>query len=131
MSWRKWAQSLHGEAQVLCFALRHPRVRWYARLVAAGTAAYVFSPIQLIPSFIPVIGFLDDFLVVFLCLKLLKRIIPPDVLAECRNLAEAAAVQRKEQNRSLGASVGFLAVASVWLLLVITASALLTTYIRR
>jgi len=130
MSWRQWAQSLHSDAQVLCFAFKHPRVHWYARVVAACTAAYVFSPIQLIPSFIPVIGFLDDFLVVFLGVKLLKRIIPAEVLAECRELAEAAEVQRKEQNRSLGARVGFVAVASVWLLLVITASALLAIYIR-
>ena len=77
---------------------KHPRTKWYAKLVAACSAGYLFSPIQLIPSFIPVIGFMDDVLVLFLGAKLLYRITPPDVLRECRGLAETAAIRRKEES---------------------------------
>jgi uncharacterized membrane protein YkvA (DUF1232 family) len=88
--WSRQAQRLQIEAHAFYFAFRHPRVRWYAKLVAACTAVYLFSPIQFTQSFIPLIGFLDDLLVLFLGVKLLERIIPPDVLADCRELAEAA-----------------------------------------
>jgi uncharacterized membrane protein YkvA (DUF1232 family) len=63
--WRQQAHRLKKEVQVFYFAFRHPRAPWYARLVAACIAGYVLSPIQLIPSFIPVIGFLDDLLILF------------------------------------------------------------------
>lgn len=129
-SWRQQAQRLQKEAETFYFAFKHPRVRWYARLVAVCAAAYLLSPIQLIPSFIPLIGFLDDFLVLFLGVKLLRRIIPPEVLAECRELAEAAEMQRKKKIRSSAAVVGFVAVVSLWLLAAVTVSALMVTYIR-
>ena len=73
--WKRQAQLLQREARGFYFAFKHPRVHWCAKLVAAGTAAYLFSPIQLIPSFIPVVGFLDDLLILFLGVKLLQRII--------------------------------------------------------
>ncbi|MGB2617378.1 MAG: DUF1232 domain-containing protein, partial [Candidatus Acidiferrales bacterium] len=75
MNWKVQAQRVQREAYVYYFAFKHPRVPWYAKLVAACSAAYLFSPIQLIPSYIPVIGFLDDFLVLFLAARLLQRII--------------------------------------------------------
>ena len=109
--------------------LKHPRTRWYSRLVAACTAAYLFSPVQLIPSFIPVIGFLDDFLVLFLGAKLLQRITPADVFAECRELAAAAEIGRREEVRSVAAVVASVAIATVWILAAITASALMAKYI--
>lgn len=98
MSWKQQAKRLHKEARVSYLLCKHPRVPWYARLVAGGTAVYVFSPIQIIPSFIPLIGFLDDLLVLFLGIKLLLRIIPADVLKECRELADAE-VRRKDEIR--------------------------------
>ncbi len=129
-TWRRQAERLQKETQVFYFAFKHPRVRWYAKLIAAGTAAYLLSPIQLIPSFIPVIGFLDDLVVLVVGIKLLQRIIPSDVLGECRQRAEAAEIQRKEAGSSL-ATVGFLAIASLWLIAAITASALIAAYIHR
>jgi uncharacterized membrane protein YkvA (DUF1232 family) len=69
--------------QVLRHAIKHPDVPWYAKLVAGCSVCYIFSPIQFLPNFIPVVGQLDDVLVVMLGLKLLKRWVPPDVLAEC------------------------------------------------
>jgi len=131
MNWTRRAQQLQKEAHVFYFVLKHPRTRWHSRLVAACTTAYLFSPIQLIPSFIPVIGFLDDFLVLFLGVKLLLRITPADVFIECRELAEAAEISRKEQIRSAAAIVGSVVIATVWLLAAVASSALLAAYIRR
>ena len=116
LNWKQQAQHVQKEAYVFYFAFRHPEVPWYAKAVAACTAAYLFSPIQLIPSFIPVIGFLDDFLVLFGGVKLLRRIIPPDLLSECHQLAEATEMRRKENIRSASAIFGLSAVASLWLL---------------
>ena len=102
---------------------------WYARLVAACTAGYLFSPIQLIPSFIPLIGFLDDLLVLFAGVKLLQRITPPDVLAECHQLAEAAEVRRKDEIRSSATIVAALVVATVWLFAAVAGGGLMAEYI--
>ena len=66
-------------------ALRHPEVPWYAKLVCGCAALYVASPIQLIPNFIPVIGQLDDVLVIGLSIGLLKRSVSSIVLDQCRN----------------------------------------------
>ena len=129
--WKYQAQRVQREALVFYFAFKHPRVRWYAKLVAVSTAGYLFSPVQLIPSFIPVIGFLDDFLVLFLGVKLFQRIVPPDVLMECRELAKAAELRRKDEIRSRAAVVAFVAVVTVWLLAAITASRLMAAYIYR
>ena len=130
ISWRQEAQRLQQEAEVFFFAFKHPRVRWYARLVPACTVAYLFSPVQLIPSFIPVIGFLDDFAVILLGANLLRRIIPADVLAECRQLAEAAETRRKEEIRSTAAAAGLAAIVTLWLFAAVIASALLMRFIR-
>jgi uncharacterized membrane protein YkvA (DUF1232 family) len=128
MTWEQQAQRIHTEAQMFYFAFKHPRVHWYAKLVAACTAGYLFSPIQLIPTFIPVIGLLDDFLVLFLGVKLLQRIIPPEILAECRELAEVTEMRRKDEVRSTAAVIAVLAVASVWLFAAIAGSALIASY---
>ena len=129
--WRAQAQRLHEEAQVFYFAFKHPGVHWYARLVAICTAGYLFSPIQLIPSFIPLVGFLDDFLVLFAGVKLLQRIIPADVLAECRDLAKAAEMRRKNAIRSPAAVIALVAVVALWFIASITASRLIASYISR
>jgi uncharacterized membrane protein YkvA (DUF1232 family) len=129
MTWKQQAQRIHLEAQTFYFAFKHPRVQWYAKLVAVSTAGYLLSPIQLIPTFIPVIGLLDDFLVLFLGVKLLQRMIPVDVLLECREQAKAAEMQRKNAGRSMAAVIAFLSVAMVWLFAAITASRLIGVYI--
>jgi uncharacterized membrane protein YkvA (DUF1232 family) len=129
MSWKQRAQQLQKEAHVFYFAFKHPRTPWYAKLAAACTAGYPLSPIQLIPSFIPVIGFLDDFLILFFGAKLLQRIIPADVLAECRQSADVAEKQRNEKITSTTGTVAALAIATVWLLLAVAASGLIAAYI--
>src|SRR5215470_6541176 len=128
-TWRKQAQRIHTQAQMFYFAIKHPRVHWYAKLVAAGTAGYLFSPIQLIPSFIPVVGLLDDFLVLFLGVKLLQRMIPDDVLDECVEQARIAEMRRKDEIRSTAAVIAFLAVVTVWFFVAITASKLIVLHL--
>ena len=66
-------------------ALKHPKVPWYAKAVAGCAVLYVFSPIQLIPNFIPIIGQMDDVLVVSLGIKFLRRCVPKNVLDDCDN----------------------------------------------
>ena len=104
---------------------------WGAKLVAICTAGYLFSPVQLIPNYIPVIGCLDDLLVVFLGVKLLHRITPPDVLAECRELAETAEMQKRRGIRSKAAVAASIVVVALWLLTAVAASALLAAHIPR
>ena len=98
-----------------------------ARLIAICAAAYVLSPIQLIPNFIPVIGCLDDVLVILLAARMIQRVTPPDVLAECRDLADAAETRRNEEIRR--SVVGPAIMAAVWLLAALVASVLVATYI--
>jgi uncharacterized membrane protein YkvA (DUF1232 family) len=66
-------------------ALRHPQVPWYAKMVAGCAVLYVFSPIQLIPNFIPIIGQMDDVMVVSLGIKFLRKHVPQNVLDECES----------------------------------------------
>ena len=96
--WRERARRLELEAYRLCLVYRDPRVPWYARLFALGIAAYVLSPIDLLPDFIPVLGHLDDLVLVPLLVVLASRMIPPGVLAECQAAAEA----RLAQGRGIG-----------------------------
>lgn len=128
-SWKQQAQRLQKEAHLFYFVFKHPRTRWYSRLLAVCTFGYLVSPVQLIPSFIPFIGFLDDFAVLFLGAKLLKKITPPDVLAECQQLADAAEIRRKEEVRSTAALVASIVIALLWLLAAMAASAWMAKYI--
>jgi uncharacterized membrane protein YkvA (DUF1232 family) len=71
--------------RVIRRALRHPQVPWYAKMVAGCAVLYVFSPIQLIPNFIPIIGQMDDVLVVSIGIKFLRKCVPKNVLDDCEN----------------------------------------------
>jgi uncharacterized membrane protein YkvA (DUF1232 family) len=78
-------RQLFKQYRIILRALVHPAVPLYAKLVCGCAALYVASPIQLIPNFIPIIGQLDDVLVIALSIRLLKRSVPPTVLDECQN----------------------------------------------
>jgi uncharacterized membrane protein YkvA (DUF1232 family) len=86
------AGELLREYRIMLRALAHPGVPWYAKLACGCAALYVVSPIQLIPNFIPIIGQLDDVLVIGLSIKLLKRSVPPAVLDQCRNASRTPLV---------------------------------------
>ena len=87
---KSWAHRARCEAHVLYLAGRDSRVPWYAKALALFVAGYALSPIDLIPDFVPVLGYLDDLIIVPLGIWLVVRMIPRDVLAELRVTAEAA-----------------------------------------
>jgi uncharacterized membrane protein YkvA (DUF1232 family) len=87
---RDWARLIKRDVHALYLARRDPRVPWYAKALAALVAGYALSPIDLIPDFIPVLGYLDDVILVPLGIAIVIRLIPPEVMAEHRALAAAA-----------------------------------------
>jgi uncharacterized membrane protein YkvA (DUF1232 family) len=88
---KAWASVLRRDAHAIYLASRDPRVPWAARLLAIAVAGYALSPIDLIPDFIPVLGVLDDLIIVPLGIWLVIALIPEDVMRECRAIASAAA----------------------------------------
>ena len=104
---RASAAKLKREVVAVWVAARDERTPWAARLVAALTAAYALSPIDLIPDFIPILGLLDDLLLVPIGLWLAIRLIPDTVMADARR----AAAQMASKPRS---AVGAIIVASIW-----------------
>lgn len=105
-----WARLARRDLHALYLAARDPRVPWHAKAIAAFVAAYAFSPIDLIPDFVPVLGYLDDLIIVPLGILLAVRLIPPEILAEHRAAAESAA--QRPVSRAAAA-----AIISIWLLL--------------
>ena len=89
-SLKGWAKGIKRDVVALYFAARDPRVPWYAKAVAAAVAAYALSPIDLIPDFIPILGHLDELVVLPLGIMLALRLIPPELMAEHRATAIAA-----------------------------------------
>lgn len=86
-SLKQRARELKREAHALYLAARHPQTPWYAKVLAAGIAAYALSPIDLIPDFVPILGYLDDLILIPAGIALAVRLIPESVLAECRQAA--------------------------------------------
>ena len=89
-AWERRARQLKADTYALYLACRDPRVPWCPKLLAAGVVAYAFSPIDLIPDFVPVLGYLDDLLIVPLGIALAVKLIPEPILEECRLKARAA-----------------------------------------
>jgi uncharacterized membrane protein YkvA (DUF1232 family) len=110
MSWRNTAARLKRDVYTLYFAVRDPRVPWYAKALAGSIVAYAFSPIDLIPDFIPVLGYLDELVVIPLGVLLVRCLIPADVLADCQ--ARAVALSAKPTNW-IGAAI----VVGIWIVL--------------
>jgi uncharacterized membrane protein YkvA (DUF1232 family) len=91
---RKWAAALRRDVAALILAVRDPRTPPAARIVAALVVAYALSPIDLIPDFVPVLGYLDDLIIVPLGLALVLRLIPAALMAEYRANAVHRPVSR-------------------------------------
>jgi uncharacterized membrane protein YkvA (DUF1232 family) len=87
---RSWARGIKRDVHALYLSARDPRVPWYAKAVALAVAAYALSPIDPIPDFIPVLGYLDELIVLPLGILLAVRLIPPNILAEHRATATDA-----------------------------------------
>jgi uncharacterized membrane protein YkvA (DUF1232 family) len=106
---RVHARALKRDTYALYLVARDPRTPWYAKVLAGAIVAYALSPIDLIPDFIPVIGYLDDLIIVPLGIAAVLRMVPADVLAECR---EQAKMGRERRVSWIGAAF----IAIVWLL---------------
>lgn len=107
----RWARALKRDVLALYRAARDPRVPWPAKLVAGFVAAYALSPIDLIPDFVPVLGYLDDLIIVPAGIWLAVRLVPPALMAEHRAAAAAAVAERRPVSRAAAAGI-----VIVWLL---------------
>ena len=112
---RNWASSLRRDLHAVYLAARDPRVPWHAKAVALLVAGYALSPIDLIPDFIPVLGYLDDLIIVPLGILLAVRLIPPAILQEHRAAAELAAGLPVSR-------IGAAAIIAIWFLLAVAAA---------
>lgn len=99
---KAWARNLKKYVFVLYFAYKDSRVPWYAKVFTACVVAYAFSPIDLIPDFIPVLGYLDDIIIVPLGIKLALKMIPNAVIKDCEEKAEELMVKGKPKNWLVG-----------------------------
>jgi uncharacterized membrane protein YkvA (DUF1232 family) len=106
-SLKQWARALKRDVHAIYLASRDPRVPWYAKVLAVAVAGYALSPIDLIPDFIPVLGYLDDIILVPLGIMLVLKLIPPQIIAEHRSSALA---QERPVSRAAA-----LAIICVWI----------------
>jgi uncharacterized membrane protein YkvA (DUF1232 family) len=111
--WKLKVQRIKVETYALYLACRDPRTPWYAKLLAGGVVAYAVSPIDLIPDFIPVLGILDDLVIVPLGTLLVIKMVPKEVLAECREKArDAMDLRASKRTKCLVAAI----IIAIWCL---------------
>ena len=109
---RQWASRIKRDGVTLWFAYRHPGTPWFAKALAAFVVAYALSPIDLIPDFIPVLGYVDDVLLLPALIALNIRLIPADVLHECRAQADRWMKEQGSKPRSIAGAV---IVVAIWI----------------
>jgi len=108
---KQWARTIKRDAVAIWIAARDPRVPWYAKVLAATVAAYALSPIDLIPDFVPVLGYLDDIVIVPAGILLIVRLMPDGLMDEFR--AEAARLEERPVSRVAAAGIVLLWVAAL------------------
>jgi uncharacterized membrane protein YkvA (DUF1232 family) len=108
---KSWARRVKQDAVMLWFARSHPRTPLLPKLLSIATAAYVLSPIDLIPDFIPVIGYLDDWIIVPIMIWVVVRLLPDEVITDSRAKAEAWMAQQQQKPTSYA---GALIVVLLW-----------------
>jgi uncharacterized membrane protein YkvA (DUF1232 family) len=114
---KRRARELKTEVVALLLAARHPGTPWYAKVFLAAIVAYALSPIDLIPDFIPVLGLVDEIVLLPFAIVLAVKMVPPDVMAECR-----ARASQQGQNGSWMGRVGAAIVVLIWLTLIVLAA---------
>ena len=112
---KEWARKLKRELYVLYFAYKDDRTPWYAKLFAALVVAYAFSPIDLIPDFIPVLGYLDDVILVPLGIMIALKLMPNIVIEENRLKAEELMKNGKPKNW-----IAATMIILIWILVILT-----------
>lgn len=123
--WKARARHLRAEVYALYLAYRDPRVPWYAKLLAVCVVGYALSPIDLIPDFIPVLGYLDDLVLIPLGVALALRMIPPVVMDECRVRARSELADGKTTGRAAAAVI-----VTLWLGLAALAALLIARAVK-
>ena len=108
--WQQKLRQLKREIYTIYWVTQDSRVPGYVKIMAACILAYAFSPIDLIPDFIPILGYLDDLIIIPIGIWLVIKMIPPNILAECREKAQATIVQKQPIGR-VGASV----IIAIWI----------------
>lgn len=113
---RKWARELKAETIALWFCCKHPATPLTAKILATLVVAYALSPIDLIPDFIPVIGYLDDVILIPIGIYFTLKLIPPSVIDECRGQAQAwiTANRAKPRNYVAAALIVCVWLAAAW-----------------
>ena len=111
-SFKARMRALERETYALYLAARHPGTPWYAKAFVAVVVAYAVSPIDLVPDFIPVLGFLDDLVLLPVGLWIAIRMIPPAVIAECRARAHDSMAEGQPSGRAAA-----VAVVAIWVIL--------------
>ena len=106
------ARHLKAETFALYLAARDPRTPWYAKLLVAGIVAYAFSPIDLIPDFVPVLGYLDDLILIPVGITLAIRLVPDSVLTDCRAQAQEIFKNEKPVSR-----IAVVVIVVIWIAL--------------
>ena len=109
---RRRVKALESETFALYLAARHPRTPWYAKVLVAGIVAYAFSPIDLIPDFVPVLGYLDDLILIPIGIAIALKLIPAEVMAECR----ARAADTLKDGAPVGRTAAAIIIA-IWIIL--------------
>jgi uncharacterized membrane protein YkvA (DUF1232 family) len=128
--WRQRARRLKRETYALYLAARDPRVPWYTKALALAIVGYALSPLDLIPDFIPIIGYLDDLLLVPLGIALVLRLTPSGVLAECRAQAQRE-LEGGRLSQSTPARIATVIIVLAWLLgLALTILVLVRIFVR-
>lgn len=113
-NFKQKARVLKKETYALYLACRDARTPWYAKILAACVVGYAFSPIDLIPDFIPILGLLDDLILIPLGIALVIKMIPPEVMVEARKMADEATGTGKPTNW-YAASV----IVLIWVLIIV------------
>ena len=122
--WKQRAKQLKIEIYAIYLAYKDPRVPWYARLFAACVVGYAFSPIDLIPDPIPILGYLDDLILVPLGVVLALKMIPKEVMIECRERSQEIMRQGKPVNR-----IAAIVIITIWILFAAIAVGLMLNYL--
>jgi uncharacterized membrane protein YkvA (DUF1232 family) len=104
-AWKEKAEALETQVYAVYLAYRHPRTPWYAKALALAVTAYALSPIDLIPDFIPILGYLDDLVLLPAGVLLVIKLVPPEVMAECQRRAADLKASGAPQFRWMGVVV--------------------------
>jgi len=124
-AWRQRAKQLKTDVYAVYLAYKDPRTPWYAKILIACIVGYAFSPIDLIPDFIPVLGYVDDLILVPIGIALALKMIPPAVLADCRIKARATMAGKRPTNWFAASTI-----VAIWLLLALLAIFLISRVIK-